>query len=179
MDKSKDKLLSENLTRRMRRSYTSILEEVESQFPNILTTKQWEIARYNILNISNDAIRATKQELEEFAGESNTFNVKKIESGVSVKQSFDFLQLLNNIIFSSLGFSIFANCIAQEKCLNVLFKELNCGAIDYEDGRLVYCVFGLETCINVLSILDNMAWPIEIKEKYINWRKKLIVQYRR
>lgn len=179
MNNRNKEILKDGIARRIKHVFVSALSEIEKQFPDIVNNKKWQIARFNILTVGNDALKATKQELDEYQNETNILDVKRSDQGLNIKMSMDLVELLHNAMFYDLGITIFAMNEAQEKCLSRLLQELNCGAIDMEDNKLFYHIYGLKTCIDVLSILDKLAWPVDIRAKYVIWRKNVVNLYRR
>lgn len=175
---SKNQLV-ENVSRRIKNVYKTALIEFEKQFPNLVNSKEWSIARFNILTVGNDSIRATQQELDDYENGVNTFSVRETETSTYVKQSPEFVGLLKNTIFNMESIIFIADGPKQEKCLSLLHKELDFSLINVEDNIVKLFLCGLDACVGNLDILDYLLWPSpDTKREYITWRKRIANHYK-
>lgn len=170
--------LTDNMARRIKNVYKTALMEFENKFPNLTNSREWTIARFNILTVGNDAVRAAKQEIQENEEESNIFSLKKIDNTSYVKQSIDFINMLKNTIFGQESIVFLSKNEKEEKCLSLLHKELNFSLLDIDDGLIKLYICGIYACVTNLIILDYLLWPPDIKKNYTEWRKRISVSYK-
>lgn len=176
MAKSNTSLLFDNTARRMKIIYKNALQQIEQHFPEILKNKAWSVARYNILNISNDQIRLFRNDLEEYCI-YKYLAVNDIDHKIHTTTAG-----LGIILDAKFGWNSVSKPEIKLTHQNItplleIYNNIGVGIILNDEFQYVYYIVGIENCLKTLRLFDNILVNKERHQYYFAWRAEVAEQY--
>ena len=173
---SRDQLLKSS-ERRIKHLMINVLERFEKVFPSIDNSREGQIFKSDLRNAFNDVMRAQRDELNDYEID---YRPLKIQSDNTLALTRTFMNTVQKIDFGFTPIGTpFLTIFADPSNLNVLSairEEFETGVV-LAEGRLD--IYGLMSCINkILPVMDKYKLHPQVKEKYREWRKEVVKQYR-
>jgi hypothetical protein len=162
--------------RRIRHMMIRVLENFEDSFPDIEDTRDGQIYKGNIRNCFNDAIRAQRDELNDYEIE---YRPLRLTHDNILSMTRTFLQTVQKIDFTDVPSVRFYAGVDKRSVLEALRAEIGVGVIYEDDGSLILEIAGTDDCANcVLSILDKYRLHDDVLARYRDWRCQVVESYR-
>lgn len=175
---SKDQL-SKSIERRIKHLMIRVLEKFEDIFPDDDETREGQIFKGDLRNIFNDAIRAQRDELNDYSIEYRPLRIDN-DNTLAITQTF--IQTVQLIEF---GFTIneipylkIFSSLEHARELEAIRSELGTGVLYELEDKLILEITGVQSCIDsVLPCLDKYRFHASVKPKYKEWRQKIVNKY--
>jgi len=173
MKKNKPKVLK-TVQKRIMFLCAKFFELIEKTKPDILKEEGWQKTRTQMLDLCNDIVRANTEDLEDA---SLTFRPLVVSFDRNkVTCSAILLNILRSMEFVADPLILTIESDSKNKyLLESVMEELGMGSVDFQNDRLkyVYTVCGND-CKVLLVVLDKIVMTREVREKYLEWREKVV-----
>ena len=155
-----------------------MLERIQRDFPDMVNDTKWHSVRNDILNLSNDIIRANKDDFDAFESSYKVypFVISYDAKGhKTMSLSYAALTVFQGIRFvgspCELIISVKANDYNIEVIKHIL-KMFVFGKIEYKNGFISYTVLQND-CIKITPLLNIIPFRPNLKKQYDEWKKDL------
>jgi hypothetical protein len=161
-----------------------MLQNFENKFSDLEGSRDSQLFKSDLKTACNDVIRAQRDELHDYHVEyrplrSNPDNTLEMtRTFLETVQKVDFGWTIDNVPY----IKIYAGK-DKTKVMGAVRNEFEAGVL-YEDNdaqfpSLVLEIVGLDSCVNcVLTIMDRYRLHAGVREKYKEWRQKIVKLYR-
>lgn len=166
--------LSHSVERRLNNVMVTILDQFEYLFSDLKDSDDGKKFRFNIKNILNDVIRASKAELDEYTVEYRPLRIE----GNTFSLSKSSLDLFQEVKFYSRGIVELIADIKKIKELNAVREELGVGVLRKNNDSVSLIISGVNNCINkVIPFLDCYTLISKYRSEYSSWREIMVKEY--
>jgi len=158
--------------------YAKILEKIQKEFPDIVRRDAWQRVRTDILNLSNDIVRANKADFDDMERSYKTqpFILScNIKGQKTIMLSNNALNVFKDIRFVDNPYEIIIRVRANDYNIEVIdqiAKACVFGETKYDKGFITY-IISKDDCIKVLGFFNMIPFRRDIKDKYEQWKKNL------
>lgn len=140
--------------------------------PHFFKEEKWQKIRTQMLDLCNDIVRANTEDLEDasltFRPLAVSFDKNKVTCSASL------LNVLRNMTFIAKPPSVTIKAeIKNGYLLDCVREELGVGSVDYHLDKYIYTVRGND-CKVILVVLDKIVMTRDVREKYLEWREKVV-----
>lgn len=168
-------LLSHSIKTRLNHTMIDILSKFESAFPDFKDEEDGTLFRHNVKNVMNDAIRATLQQLDEYAVE---YRPLRFNPDHTLSLSSSFLATVKKMEFTDNPSFRLHGARDKASILSAIRAELGAGVVHSDGEGLVFEVVGLEKCVDcVLPFLDRYRLNADVQQEYVKWRQTVVTGY--
>jgi hypothetical protein len=173
---SKETLI-QSFERRLKHIMVQTLDQFDKRFNDISDSERGKLYKFDIKNLMNDAIRASKQEIMDYDVEYRPLRFNP-DNTIGVTRTL--IEALENIEFlDTPGMRIVVHG-EKLKVLESIRYEFGAGVVyAHEDLRyVVFDINGIDNCINlVIPFMDKYKLIAKVEERYNKWRASMIARY--
>jgi hypothetical protein len=151
-----------------------VFELVERKLPQIIRSKEWIIIRNDILDISNNIMRANHEDLNKYDIIQKSI---KIEKNNKISFASSIFYLVNRLTFNFQNLCMeFTVPTEKNDLLNGIYEELKSGEI-IDKGENKILRFDRNSILQNLDVFDKLPLKVDTMNKYNDFRKKIINSY--
>jgi len=182
-DPSRDQLARSH-DRRIKHLMIRVLQKFEDMFPDVDDTREGQIFKGDVRNAFNDVIRAQRDEIHDYDVD---YRPLKMTEDNTLAMTQTFMQSVKMVHFgwSKEPFFCIIASEGNRRVMEALRHELGAGVlfdgVDERTGEatLHLEIVGVEDCVNsVLLVMDKYRMHSDVRESYIDWRRKVVNAYR-
>jgi len=171
MKKNKPKVLK-TIQKRVMFLCAKFFELIEKALPDLLKEEKWQDIRTKMLDLCNDIVRANTEDLEDASLTFRPLVVSFDKNKVSC--SAHLLRVFRNMEFVADPPSVnITSDVKNGYLLECVGEELGMGSVYCHLDKYIYTVSG-DDCKVILVVLDKIMMTREIREKYLEWREKVV-----
>lgn len=151
------------------------LQRFEDTFPDVDNTRQGGIFKTDLRNMFNDAIRAQRDELNDYEVE---YRPLRITDSGTLAMTQSFMQTVQKIEFTDRpSIRIYASS-DKAKILDALRIELGAGLLYTLEEFIILEVCSVQECVSsVIPMMDKYSLHQTIRKQYLDWRSNLVKMY--
>jgi hypothetical protein len=173
---AKDVLVG-SLGRRLKHLMVKTLDDFDRYFPTNADSEVGGMFKFNLRNAFNDAIRANRDELNDY---DLTYKPLKVAVDGTLSVTKAFAEAMESIVFSTDPVSV---SISSDKknaaILESIKAEFGVGLAYLENDRAIFMVSGVPDCVKITAFFDRYRLTASIRKEYVAWRTNLVHLYHR
>lgn len=151
--------------------YAKIFETIENEMPEVTKNGKWSKVRNTILDISNNILRANREDSNDYEIRYKAFSVGREKNFDNVHFSPQVLNIFRNISFGNEPpFIRLTSTLKDAHVLDSICEELEVGKIYQKDDLFCYVIEGDE-CMQVLNVFDKVPYLPKIRSAFNEWSK--------
>jgi hypothetical protein len=176
IEPSREQLLKSS-ERRIKHLMVQTLTKFEDRFNDLANSNYGEIFKADLRNAFNDAIRAQRDELYDYQIEYRPLKFNQDNTIIATKSFLNTVQNIEFINDARPGIKMLAT-VEDARVLDAIRNEMGVGVLYNVQNGIIFEIRGLEDSINcVLPLLDRCKFNEGVRQKYLNWRKTVVLQY--
>lgn len=179
MQSRSKQVLTSSIERRQRHIMVRLMNEFEKRFPEMAMSNPGNLFKIDIKHMMNDAIRATRDEINDYDVEYRPLRVREDNTLSMTKEFMETIECIEFEWEDRTFLQITADK-SRAKILEALRIELGVGVTSLnDDGKVVYVVAGVEDCLETLPFFDRYRLAAMVRDQYVSWREHLVYSYSR